>query len=334
MPQTYKPLLRSKSGEVSALENLAAPAKRRIFPIVHLVAKPPGSFANDLAAAWAGLPIAIDGLFNMNAVGSTASFTSAVTTLGQQNVPVVPSIECDAPANYVTAAKRFVGRFAAGVVVKATLRQLPHVSTWVAGQAWQLSDVHLVIIAGHAALYPADQFEAFVLQAIRSHIPNPGMWASVALASSAAPRDHGALASGRNVVPRLDWQLWNAVRPQLNFELEYGDYGIAFPDLTEPPGVAMTRATVSVRYAVDDDWIILKGNPTTGKRGQPMGTQYRAHARALLREPQFDNVPNCWADGRIRTLAATAPPQGAGNRESWVAIGVNRHLSLVAHHLP
>jgi hypothetical protein len=275
----------------------------------------------------------VDGSFNFSETNSTASFTAMVAGLGR-HIPVLPAVECNAPPNYVTAVQRFVGRFAPGVVVKANLRQLPNVAAWVASQNWAASNVDLVISAGHAADYDPAMFEGFVLHAIQTNIQNGNVWRSVTLAASSAPKDHSALALGSNVIPRLDWQLWNAVAPQLRFQVDFGDYGIAFPDLAEVPGIAMTRATVSVRYTIDNDWIVLKGRPTTGAHGQPMGDQYRAHAQHLLREPHFDQLQNCWGDTRVRQIAATTPPQGAGNRTQWVAITVNRHLSLVADRLP
>jgi hypothetical protein len=171
-----------------------------------------------------------------------------------------------------------------------------------------------------------------VVHTITNSLQNSAQWRSITLASSAAPRDYTALPIGRSDIPRLDWQLWQAASRQVQFQLDYGDYGIAHPDLTEPPGIAMVRASVSVRYTIDDFWIVLKGQATTGPRGQPMDRQYRAHARTLVADRQFNRLANCWGDQRIQQIAAQTT--GAGNRTTWVSIGANRHLSLVADRLP
>ncbi len=275
--------------------------------------------------------MALDGMFNYGVTGSLTHFTQLFTGLGRAGVRVIPSIECDAPAGYVTSVARYIGRFAPGLVVKATLRQLPRVSAWVAAQGWHASNIDLMITGGHAADYDPSQFADFVAHAIRNHIPNPHGWRTVTLASSAAPKDTSALAYGRNDVHRLDWQAWQAVQTKVGFQLDYGDYGIAHSDLTQPPGAAMARATVSVRYTIDDFWIILKGRPTGGPQGQPMRHQYRRHATTLAADPQFGGLSNCWGDQRIQHIATG----GAGwSRPVWVAISVNRHLSLVADRLP
>jgi Beta protein len=248
---------KSKAGEATALQNLTPQAKARMLPLVQLVAEPPATFCESIGAAWAGLPLALDGLFNFEITGSATAFTGMIADLGRRRVRVIPSVECEAPAACVAATRRFVGRFAPGLLVRASLRQLPNVAAWVAAQNWQPNVIDLVITAGHAAAYDPAMFDAFVLHAIQQHLRNATAWRSVTLASSAAPQDHSALALGRNNVPRLDWRLWRSVSPQAGFPLDYGDYGTLYPDLAEPPGLAMTRATVSVRYTVADNWIIL-----------------------------------------------------------------------------
>jgi len=137
---------------------------------------------------------------------------------------------------------------------------------------------------------------------------------------------------GRHLVPRRDWLLWQHVNAALPFDIHYSDCGHVHASLEEPPGAAMARATISVRYAIDDNWIVRKGHPIAGPNGQDMTMQYRGHAQALMTEAQFNSLAGCWADAQITNYAAG--PGGAGGRTEWAAIGMNRHLSLVADRLP
>jgi hypothetical protein len=216
--------------------------------------------------------------------------------------------------------------------VKTTLRRLPDLTKWISDQNWKPDEIDLVVMAGHLADFDLSQIEGVVDFAVNNQLPSPQSWRSVTLASSAAPRNYTALPVGRTEVPRLDWQLWNAIIQSTRFTLDYGDYGISHPDLTDPPGIAMARASVSVRYSADDSWIILKGTATTGARGRPMDQQYLAHARTLIRDPQFGGLQNCAGDDRIQLIACQST--GSGNRTTWVEIGVNRHISLVTARLP
>ena len=97
--------------------------------------------------------------------------------------------------------------------------------------------------------------------------------------------------------------------------------------------MAMAGATVSVKYAIDDNWVMIKGRRTTGASGLPMGDQYRAHARTLVRRADFGGLTGCWADQRIASIAATASVS-AGGRPQWVEINANRHFALIVDRLP
>lgn len=333
MPYRYVAMLRSKSGEVTALEHLAVQSRQRLLPVIHLVATPPTTFVQRLAAIW-DQPMGIDGLFNFSTTGSVQPFTSTVNGLRHAGLSVLPSVDAGADPVYVGAVQRLVTNQHPRVIVKVAVGDLRSVDAWVARHQWAPRNVELVISAGHVAEYPAAAFAKFVAHTIKSDLQSPTNWGSVTLASSSAPKDYSALAQGRNVVPRLCWALWQDVRQQFTgIPLGYSDYAIAHPDLTEPPGVAMVRASVSVRYAVNDNWIVLKGRPTTGASGQAMATQYTRHAQDLQKEAQFDKLPGCWADQRISAIA-TGQSTGSGSRQTWVEIGVNRHLSLVADRLP
>lgn len=332
MPHRYVPLVRSKAGEVQALSQLSAQARQRVLPLMHLTAQVPARFVNKMAIGWAGRPLAFDGRFSFAQTGSAIAFNQVYRDLEQQGILVQPSIPVGAPTQYQTAVHRAMGRSNRGVAVKADLADLTHVTGFVTGLGAMPSDVDLVVNVGHIGAFPAAQFQRLVTHALQNDLPTPNAWRSVTLAAAAAPKHLGDFTRGRTDVPRLDWSLWNNVHPHAPCDLDYGDYVTLHPDLEEPPGIAAIRATVSVRYALDNEWAILKGVSTSGQNSQPMGQQFRAHARALTRDPNFGGLQNCWADQRVQQIAGGQG--GTGNRQSWVEIAVNRHISLVANRLP
>lgn len=333
MAYRYVPLIRSKAGEADALINLMTHVKQRLYPLIHLAEATADRFTKRTSRAWAGRSMALDGAFNFGHTNSATDFLTLFDALGAAGILIIPSVEYDAPPPYIAAAAGRIGRYAPGLVIKSKLRHLAVVENWAAGHGWNKADIDLVITAGHIPEYDPEQFTDFVAAAITQGLQGADAWRSVTLASSAAPKDVSNLTHGRNLVPRLDWHLWQSLYQQVGFRLDYGDYGIGHPDLTEPPGVAMAGATASVRYTIDDHWVVLKGRRTGGPTGQAMGVQYRHHALALTREGQFNGLKNCWADDQIVRIAKHQAP-GAGNRTTWVSIGVNRHLCLVSDRLP
>jgi hypothetical protein len=325
-------MLRSKAGEADALGKLPDTAKQRIFPVFHVTADPPATFAAKLQASWAPRTLALDGSYNFEVTGSPHTYVSLFNSLQSGRITAIPAISSNADPVYVKIVQGLLNKHGPRVLIKSSLAQLPNVAMWIANNAWKTSDVDLVISAGHAADYDPGSFHPFVLHSIKTHAPTASAWGSIALSASSAPKDYTTLHVGRNNVPRRDWSLWQAVRPHLAYPIDYGDWTTIHPDMAEPPGVAMVRATVSVRYATDPNWIIMKGVRTTGPSGKTMETQYRAHAKALVADPLFGGLKDCQADDRIAKIAAGAP--GAGNRATWVELGIERHLALVAERLP
>lgn len=253
---------------------------------------------------------------------------NGLTALG---VTVVPCVEYGAPAGYMQVVAAVAHAAGAGLVVKVRLGHLQAVVAWLAEGGWQLHDVDLVVVAGHIADFGPGVLDQLVLHSMQN-LPQAQAWRSVTLAGSAAPKDMSNLGLGVNIVPRLDWLLWQAIHGQVAYQLDYGDYGIAHPDMTEPPPFVMGNATVSVKYSADTDWVVIKGRPVSGNNGMPMGAQYAGHANILVGHPTFGGLIGCWGDGRIQqVVAATGTP---GSRQTWVEIGASRHLSLVADRLP
>lgn len=331
MPFRYVPFLRSKAGEATALHNLHASAKQRVFPIVQLTSAVPGTFAGRMASGWAGRDLALDGYYNLTQTGSTVALQNLANTLSGAGVNVLPTASVGAPAPYLAAIQHMRQASQGRLVVRARLGDLPNLNAWLVSINATPQLVDLVVVAGHVPDYGAGVLDPVVTHSLQT-LPSPGSWRSITLASSAAPRDYAPFPLGLSAVPRLDWALWSAVHPAVQFQLDYGDFGIAHPDMTEPPGVAMVRASVSAKYTLDTVWLIAKGQQVTGPTGVPMATQYQGHANALVAQPGFGGVPHCWGDARIQAI--TAHTASSGSRTTWVEVGVNRHVSLVADRLP
>jgi hypothetical protein len=330
----YRPMLRSKAGEAIALSNLTGAAKSRMVPVIHLVHKPPATFSESMVASWAGLAMALDGTFQSNVTGSANTYNQMFDQIGKGKVPLIPSIEYNANAAYLAAVQKLRGRYSPGLLVKAKPNQLKNVEAWVVAQGWKPNEIDLVVYLTEIGGYDPDMLEPVVSHEITTHITNPQQWRSITLSASAAPKDMGNLHGGRTDVPRLEWRLWNGVRKGLAYQLDYADFATITPELADPPGYVMAKATVSIRYAVDDCWIVLKGKPTTGKTGQQMTPQYRAHAKTLVADSKFGGLLGCWGDSKIKQIANSPPGAGAGGRSQWVSFSASRHLSLIADRLP
>ncbi|SFQ31265.1 Beta protein [Bradyrhizobium sp. Ghvi] len=327
----YRPMLKTKTGEAAALLQLGAPQRDRIEPVFHVGERPPANFVARMAAAWSSRRCFLDGAFNFNVSGGPQAFSSMLRALVAAGVQVIPVIELGAATAYNQAARSHVGRGGPGAMLKCTASQLSGAAAFAQQLQLAPSDVDLLVDAGHVAEFDPTSFGGYLGSILQANALGT-RWRSLTLASSSAPKDFGQLGPGLTVVPRIDWLTWRQL-PQGNRPIDYADFGISHRDLTEPPGMAMAAATVSVRYTIDDNWIMIKGKRTTGASGVPMGDQYRTHARTLVRRPEFGGLPVCWADQRISTIAGTLGVS-AGGRAQWVEINANRHFAFIVDRLP
>ena len=326
----YVPLLKTKAGEIAALDNLDPGAKSRILPLFHACADVKPSFAPQLISAWIGGLVAIDGVFNFGQTGNGTAFVSLVQALRNGGVFTMPCWSPNDPLPYQHAARMMVD--GNGAVIKVSLANLPTLSAWVAQQGLHAIHTDIVIDMKHVGASDMGTFSGYVSTMLNSAAPTLIGFRSVTLAGAAAPKDNTSLSLGVNRVPRTDWILWTSVRVTVPFRLDYGDYLTGHPDLTEPPGVAIASATVSARYTQDNSWLIIKGRSASGQNGLPMRQQYQSHAGVIVADAGFSGVPNVWADSQIGLAALGAP--GMASRAKWSGYAANRHLSLVADRLP
>lgn len=332
MPFVYRPLLKTKTGEAVALLHLSNQEKDRIAPIFNVGEKPPANFVARMASAWHGRQCFLDGSFNHNVTGGSADFDNTFASLGSAGIPVVPVVEIGASTAYNQAAFAHIGQFAPGLMLKCTHGHLNVAANWAQQMGQPQPNIDLLIDAGHVAEYDPASFAGYIGHVLSGNLQGTH-WRSVTLATSAAPKDFGQLSTGTTEVFRNDWLTWRQLPQQSAAPVDFGDFGISHRDLTEPPGLAMAGATVSVRYTIDDRWVMVKGRRITGPNGVPMSDQYRAHAQTLVGRPDFGGLSACWGDQRIATIA-TNPGVSPGGRAQWVEINANRHFSFILSRLP
>lgn len=326
----YLPMMKTKAGEITALANLPAAVRQRLLPVFHICESVARSFAPSLISAWAGQLSAVDGAFNANQHQNATAFTTLIQAMRNGGIPAMPSVSFVDPMFYQQAAVSAIDTN--GFLVKTSLPNLATTCGWVLNNGWSPSNIDLVVDLCHVGETDPATFGGYVAMMINQNGAALSAYRSVTLASGAAPKDHGLLTRGINMVPRRDWLLWTATAPTVGGQLDYGDYLTGHPDLREPPGAAMGNATVSARYTLDQTWLIIKGVATGGAYGQPMPQQHQAHAATIIAAPGFNGLVGCWAD--VEIAAAARSITGRSGRQKWSEYAANRHISLVADRLP
>jgi T4 beta protein len=342
MPVRYSPILRWKRGERVGLTNLSAAGRLNVFPLVVVAAdqfraKQPtvsrpavtaaDNFVNELMTAWASAPIYIDAAAVPHAIGASPIVDIAMSA-HTKGARIIPATSLDAPPAYQAAVQTIVQRQNKGVGLRVDIQEFANTANWVANWPFPQAQTDLIVdLADNVALV---QGLGAVVDNAFTQLHRGQHWRSVTVAGSNMPGNFGGYTQGLHLLPRRELQLWQHLSSlPLPYALQFGDYTSVSPN-APPQGIAW-GFPINVRYSLSQDFLICRGVGTTGFGGVDMDQQLLGHAQSIVAYPNRGALPHCWADTRINNIAGGASP---GNLESWVQIGVNRHIELTRQILP
>jgi len=130
---------------------------------------------------------------------------------------------------------------------------------------------------------------------------------------------------------RREWRRFKSllsVLPETARCPAFGDYGTLHPLYEEPQDGC--RPSASVRYAVEDEWLVLRGYSIRDKKAGGMG-QFRGHAQYLSRLPEFSGSAFSPGDAYISARAKRGAT--TGNLTTWLSASMNHHLTLTSSSL-
>ncbi len=151
---------------------------------------------------------------------------------------------------------------------------------------------------------------------------NENGFKSIYLASGAYPIEIGV---GQSRFVRWDRHLWDAVSSKINgFNIGYCDYTVVSPLWEEAPTIR--RGKVAIRYTLDTDWLVLKGNDGTKNESMRL-----SELMINLYKSDFCGENYSFGD---KLIADRANPkltlkQKKGGGETHLLEGVNHHISFI-----
>lgn len=340
----YVPVLRAKRAEWKALSELDVSVRKGLTPILEL---PPSAFAPGTkngqpapkspstviagflakaSAAASEYPVFVDfglvgGFFPGGGDALWASLAGRPAEFGNLTIPVIPlsgSAIVRAEARKLLAQlRRGCGLRVSGADVARGLLDV-ELAAILAGLGLTANEVDLVI---DLSTCPTQQSHA----ALRSHIPLLAEWRTWTVIAGVFPVNLTEFNAGQQVHyhPRTEWTHYlteiaaggNARRPTFgDFTTQHGRY------IPSPP----IAGSASVRYALPDRWLILRGEkPVLAKNGGY--SQMYGHARLLQAMPEFYGAGFSWGDD---VISQCAPPIPTGGAEQWLAVGICHHMTV------
>lgn len=352
---TYRPILRFKRGEQTALTNLSSGHKAATKPLLNIASHafnpPPGSEvdglfdqrlqqdADRLNSIWPGFYAAVDlgdidpdarcagGLHPVQQLFDRL-FAAPVHALGR------PVLRLGSDDDYVSAVAAVCSDHNVAPVFRMTPDDLAEpgvsaaISDMLAECGVRAQDVDFVVdlgfinTTGRAILTARGALAA---------VPFAADWDELALVAGSFPENLSGFTVGVHVLDRHEWGVWLANRTVAGRDVIYGDYATIHPipveDGLDPRTI---NPTASVRYTFQDTWILLRGQGTR-TRGSNGFAQFLGHAGTLVGMPQYRGVPFSFGDGKIMRIHNRQDSHG--NLETWITIGVNHHIAEIVGQL-
>lgn len=340
----YVPVLKCKQGERLALCHLAANADG-ITPLVEVDPLPSGDeprtlehhaelqFDQNLAKWGTQRPLFLDveeiasDVGTSGAAGPDVIFDAAAAN----GLLFVPTIGPRRSSAEVAAALRHNKR---GICLRLTDEDFAkpgHIGQFIAAHRLDPSKTDIVVDLGSMYESPLPRVEAVSI-AYLNQLPNVRQWRTLTLCASTFPESMGELSgSSLALFPRTEWLSWRSLynmRATFPRMPTFGDYGIQYPDIPEGLNFRVIDVAAAVRYALETEWLILKGQGM--KRVKP-GIQFPALAKALVARPEYMGAKHC--QGCADILACASGKSGFSNSSAWRRIGATHHLELTRQQI-
>lgn len=177
---------------------------------------------------------------------------------------------------------------------------------------------------------------AALTAAFLSDIPDHTRWRTFTISACAFPMSMGVVArNSHSHVERAEWMAWrdhlHARRSGLVRLPTFSDCVIQYPKGVEDFDYRTMQVSASIRYAMPDDWLLIKGESTRVTRP---GVQFPALATKLVYgqlRSSFAGPTHC--EGCKSIKAAADQAGGFGSAEAWRRLGTIHHISLVMQGL-
>lgn len=153
--------------------------------------------------------------------------------------------------------------------------------------------------------------------------------ASVTLGGGSFPTMLTGIKAGVTNIPRIEWNVWKIILKSAEFpQLRYADYTVTNPEPLPDIDPKKVNPSISIRYAADGHWHLLKG---AGFKGAPPGV-YRSLCKLLITNHVVYSGEK-FSSGDGRYFAAASGPNTNGSPWSWRREATNHHIVFTVDSL-
>ena len=289
----YVPVLKVKRGEKSALQLVAPNHRKHITPLLEIVEwrrrqeKP--TLSSHLDTAFKGLAECLQWYprcFLDARELTPESPTAARQVFGKAAAAGIPFIPVTGISNRVDTPAAVSNRDL-GLAIRLTREDfevgdlISSLPAFMKRHGIGYADTDLILDFGPVEDMVTGGVVRLASQFLRD-IMNPSRWRTLIVSGSAFPQGMGVVERNSHaVVTRVEWLAWKHLRGggQLSRVPTYSDCAIQHPSGVEGFDPRIMQVSASVRYALADDWLLIKGE---GIRRHPARLQFPGLAKRLV----------------------------------------------------
>lgn len=349
----YVPVLKWRQGEYQALWRLNDAQKARIVPLIEMT--PPdfdfeqwqpkktidehlGKFAGRFKQKWGEHPALLDaGLLDPAArmIGGTHPLLWLMQQVRPNGAHLIPVTSFERDPDYQSAVRIAQAVDGHGVTLRCGLEDVAdpdfadNVQALAETLEMKVSELDIVIDLKSPNFEPFDGL-AMLLSNILSASPVFQVARSLTIVATAFPPSMAEVTGPIQFISRREWLLYKALKGLLVAAgtrcPAFGDYAIATPEL--PQGdMRLLKPSATVRYAVNDGWIIAKGLNVRNNGFE----QYRGCCGAVTGSVSYLGAG--FSPGSKYIECCRSGVAATGNLSTWRWVGTNHHMTKVVHDL-
>ncbi|MBP6627826.1 MAG: beta family protein [Kofleriaceae bacterium] len=339
-PDHYVPVLKMKRGEKKALQQVSAQVRARMTPLLEVVERNAANVqtvAEHLDTAFKDLDNAVAGFARClldcrelapDGLGAATDVFSRAAKLGVVFTPVTGfSRGFDEKAALAHRAN--------GIAIRLTRDEFESglipgdLPAFMKTHSLTPEEVDLIVDLGAVEDMVTPGIEALA-SAFLADVPDQRRWRTLTVSGCAFPLGMGGIdRNSFDLVERSEWQAWRdglyTNRTHLDRLPTFSDCVIQHPKGVEGFDPRIMPVSASVRYALPDQWLLIKGVST---RNVPPGEQFPDLATQLVYghlSGHFAGSTHCTGCARMFDAANGQPKLGSA--EVWRRLGTIHHIT-------
>lgn len=334
----YVPVMRTKTAELRALRDMNPALRPWITPMLECTRSTlrgcdsslaVDSRLNEIAShleGWARRGVFLD--FRMLTNVAPGAIELMVNRLVRMHVrpSITISLRTDDNSAYGRSIRSALDRYQAGLCLRVSVEELRlrsgHALIELALRRLGISPASVDLVIDRGSVNPG----CLTYPEFAECVPWIDSWRTLTVVAGSFPPDLSELARGEiHHLPRCEWSDWRALDTWRGRRPSFGDYSVQHAIYKEP--VEFANVSASVRYTLEDEYLVLRGESVTNKTGPGSG-QWNAWAALLVEMPEFHGPTFSAGDRYIAERASNW--KNTGNPRTWLQAAFSHHLTTSA----